>query len=77
MATELVTNGVPSSDALAGPVTHPEEMRAGYELRIGNRLSVQATARITPAGVICVGLAAAAITLAACYGAALVRRAAR
>jgi hypothetical protein len=54
--------------------THPEEMRAAYEMRIGEKVTLQASARITPAGMICVGIAAAAITLAACWGAALIRR---
>lgn|GEM_PF-5223099 len=77
MATDLVTTAGRPEDALAGAGTHPEEMRASYELRLGERVSMRATARITPAGVICVGLAAAAITLAACWGAALIRRAGR
>ena len=47
----------PSREAL----THPEEIRAGYELRMGNLISVKASARITPAGVIAAGIAAAAI----------------
>ena len=77
MATDLVTTGGRPDDALVDAGAHPEEMRAGCELRIGERISVRATARITPAGMVCVGLAAAAITLAACWGAALIRRAAR
>lgn len=58
----------------AEPVTHPEEMRASAEIRLGERVTLQASARITPAGMISVGVAAAAITLAACWGAALIRR---
>ena len=76
MATHVMTTGA-APETLADPATHPEEMRASYELRLGERVSMRATARITPAGVICVGLAAAAITLAACCGAALIRRAGR
>jgi hypothetical protein len=76
MATDVVTTGAPV-EAHPDTATHPEEMRASYELRLGERVSLRATARITPAGVICVGLAAAAITLAACFGAALIRRAGR
>jgi len=45
-------------------VTHPEEIRAEYELRLGNLVTVQASARTTPAGVISAGIAAAAIILA-------------
>lgn len=44
--------------------SHPEEIRAEYELRMGNLLTVRANARITPAGVISAGIAAAAIILA-------------
>lgn len=44
--------------------SHPEEMKATYDLRIGKSVSLQGTARITPAGVITMGLAAAAIILA-------------
>ncbi len=76
MATHVVRTGAPL-ETLAEPATHPEEMRASYELRLGERVSMRATARITPAGVLCVGLAAAAITVAACFGAALIRRAGR
>jgi hypothetical protein len=46
------------------PVSHPEEIRADYELRVGKLITVQASARITPAGVISAGIAAAAIILA-------------
>ncbi len=76
MTRDVVTTGAPL-ESLPDTATHPEEMRASYELRLGERVSMRATARITPAGVICVGLAAAAITLAACFGAALIRRAGR
>lgn len=44
--------------------SHPEEIRADYELRLGKLFTVQASARITPAGVISAGIAAAAIILA-------------
>ena len=44
--------------------SHPEEIRADYELRLGKLITVQASARITPAGVISAGIAAAAIILA-------------
>jgi hypothetical protein len=45
-------------------LSHPEEIRADYELRVGKLITVQASARITPAGVISAGIAAAAIILA-------------
>lgn len=66
--------GIVSRTAEAVPATHPEEMRAAWEMRVGEKVTLQASARITPAGVVCVGIAAAAITLAACWGAALIRR---
>ncbi len=44
---------------------HPEEMNARVELRIGNAVSVQATARATPAGLVAGGLLVAAILLSA------------
>jgi hypothetical protein len=56
------------------PSSHPEEIRADYELRIGSHISMRASARITPAGVICAGIAAAAITFAAGYIVASARR---
>jgi hypothetical protein len=40
---------------------HPEEMRATVGLRIGNSVSLDATARATPAGLIAVGLLVTAI----------------
>lgn len=46
------------------PRAHPEEIRADYELRLGKLITMQASARITPAGVISAGIAAAAIILA-------------
>jgi hypothetical protein len=42
---------------------HPEEMRATVRLRIGNLVSLDATARATPAGVIALALLAAAIAV--------------
>jgi hypothetical protein len=47
------------------PLTHPEEMRAGFDLRIGKNISLKGTARVTPAGLICAGIAGVAILLAA------------
>jgi hypothetical protein len=70
----MVNLGIVPRTGAAEPVTHPEEMRASAEIRLGERVTVQASARITPAGMISVGIAAAAITLAACWGAALIRR---
>ena len=53
---------------------HPEEIRATVDLRIGNSLSLKATARTTPAGLVTTGIMVSAIILAV---AALVRAARR
>ena len=45
------------------PVTHPEEIRFEASLTIGGRPTARAALRTTPAGVICAGLAVAAIIL--------------
>jgi hypothetical protein len=44
--------------------THPEEMKATYEFRVGKLMSVQATARITPAGIVAVGVTTLLVALA-------------
>lgn len=43
---------------------HPEEMKATYEFRVGRLMSVQATARITPAGVVALGVTTLLVALA-------------
>ena len=53
------------SDASEPPITHPEEMRAGFDLTIGRHINLKGTARVTPAGLICAGIAGVAILLAA------------
>lgn len=45
------------------PLTHPEEIRAEAEIRIGEKAVLRASARITPAGLVCAGLMVAAILL--------------
>ncbi|MCK8787987.1 hypothetical protein M0638_26890 [Roseomonas sp. NAR14] len=44
--------------------THPEEVTASVDLRLGSSVSVQARARATPAGLIAAGILAAAVILA-------------
>ncbi len=44
--------------------THPEEMKAVYDLRVGKLISLQGSARMTPAGLVTAGIAASAILLA-------------
>jgi hypothetical protein len=52
---------------LTAPPSHPEEIRSTFDLRIGRHVTLQGTARITPAGVISTGLAIAAVALALGY----------
>ena len=49
--------------APSAPV-HPEEMKAGVDLRIGNSVSLKATARTTPAGLVTAGITVSGIILA-------------
>lgn len=42
---------------------HPEEMRATYALRLGSKITLSGTARITPAGVVTTGIAVSLILL--------------
>ncbi len=44
--------------------THPEEMKATYNLRIGKFVSLQGSARITPAGIVSTGITVALVALA-------------
>jgi hypothetical protein len=44
-------------------ITHPEEIRLEAELTIRGRPTARAALRTTPAGLICAGLAVAAIIL--------------
>lgn len=47
----------------AAALAHPEEIRARIDLRIGNTVSLNATLRMTPAGLVCGGVLVAAIIL--------------
>jgi hypothetical protein len=53
---------------------HPEEMKATSEIRIGKWVSIQSTARITPAGVISTGIAISLVALTFGYLASRRRR---
>ena len=55
-----------AEERVASP-SHPEEMKADYDLRIGKHVTLQGSARITPAGVVSTGIAVAAILLATGY----------
>ncbi|UEM10424.1 hypothetical protein J4G43_038090 [Bradyrhizobium barranii subsp. barranii] len=56
------------------PITHPEEIRGGFELRLGEKISLKGQGRITPAGIVSAGIITVAILVAT---AALVRAARR
>lgn len=43
--------------------SHPEEIRATYDYRIGKSVTLQGTARITPAGIVTAGITVSAILL--------------
>ncbi|MFS2151578.1 hypothetical protein [Rhizobium sp. Rhizsp42] len=47
--------------------SHPEEMKSVFDLRVGKHITLQGSARITPAGVISTGIAVAAMTFAVGY----------
>jgi hypothetical protein len=47
--------------------SHPEEIKSIFDLRVGKHITLQGTARITPAGVISAGISVAAMTLALGY----------
>ncbi|PTM39749.1 hypothetical protein [Bosea sp. 124] len=62
-------------DEPSAPVpSHPEEIRSAFELRLGRHMTLQGSARITPAGVISVGLSVSAMMLALGYLASSTRR---
>ncbi len=48
--------------------THPEEMTAAVDLRIGSQVTLRARARATPAGIIAVALLLAAIMVPLAIG---------
>jgi len=56
------------------PPAHPEEMRASVTLRAGTALSLQATARTMPAGLLATGLLASAVILSVAVLVRAVRR---
>jgi hypothetical protein len=44
--------------------THPEEMKTNFNMRIGKSISLQGSARITPAGIVTVGVTTLLVALA-------------
>lgn len=57
------TDDEATATASTGPY-HPEEMKAVWDVRVGKFITVQGSARWTPAGVITAGIATSAILLA-------------
>ncbi|MGE7370711.1 hypothetical protein ACQKKX_16850 [Neorhizobium sp. NPDC001467] len=53
--------------ASAAPPSGPDEICSDFEMRVGKHMTMRASARITPAGVISVGLAVAVMTWALGY----------
>ncbi|MET0167527.1 MAG: hypothetical protein ABW318_21325 [Vicinamibacterales bacterium] len=47
--------------------THPEEMKTNFDLRIGKSVSLQGSARITPAGVVTTGIMACLFVMAVAW----------
>lgn len=54
--------------------SHPEEIKSTFDLRVGKHVTLQGSARITPAGVISAGIAVAAMTFALGYLISSMRR---
>jgi hypothetical protein len=46
------------------PVTHPEEIRTTFDLRIGEHTNLRGSARVTPAGIVAAGLMTVAVLVA-------------
>lgn len=51
-------------EAASPPPSHPEEMRGAFELNVGRFVSLRGSYRLTPADIICWGVATSAILLA-------------
>ena len=54
--------------------SHPEEIKSVFDLRLGKHVTLQGSARITPAGVISTGIAVAVMTVAFGYLASSIMR---
>lgn len=67
------TRSKAAATKVAEPAPHPEEMRASGEIQFGN-LTLKGTARVTPAGVICAGIAGVSMLVAAALLARAIRR---
>jgi hypothetical protein len=65
---------VVKEENLSAVPSHPEEIKSEFDLRVGKHITLQGSARITPAGVISTGIAVAAMMLALGYLASSTRR---
>ncbi len=54
--------------------THPEEISASFDMRVGRHITLHGRAGISPTGVVCAGIAVAIMTLAAGYFVGSLRR---
>jgi len=54
--------------------THPEEMKTTFNLRVGKSISLQGRARITPAGIVTVGVTTLLVALAVAAIVPIIRR---
>ena len=66
-ATEAVASGGGIQPAAAEALTHPEEIKATVDLRLGDRVQMKATARTTPAGLVATGLMISSILMAVAF----------
>lgn len=60
-----------------GAPSHPEEMKAVVDMRLGRFATLQASYRITPAGVVTLGLVTVGIIAASAFACVAVERARR
>ena len=69
MATtaEAADSGGGIQPAAADPLTHPEEIKATVDLRLGDHVQLKATARATPAGLVATGLMVSSILMAVAF----------
>jgi hypothetical protein len=54
-----------TSEPVEAPITHPEEMRGQFDLRIGRYIHLTGHGRLTPANIVAAGLMTVAILAAA------------
>ena len=66
-ATEAVASGGEIQLAVAEALTHPEEIKATVDFRLGDRVQLKATARTTPAGLVATGLLVSSILMAVAF----------